>query len=184
MREFEAGEPIGSDSIPPWVEEVREFQRLHSRSLQQRPTNDQPSVTLEIGVIGQAAVGKSALINALISPGEQLLPSGGVGPLTGAPARIVYAARPVLRVCYRGRSWLRDILRRMRGPRGGVSSTELGQLSLACTGDQYMVRDQDWLETAIRYALHPEVAKAPDEPPQLRRRYVGSIRRWSMMQAR
>jgi hypothetical protein len=103
------------------------------------------------------------LINALISPGDQLLPSGGVGPLTGAPARIIYARRPVLRVRYRGRSWLRDVVRRMRAPRPGLSAMELGQLSLACSGDQYLMRDTEWLEAALRFALHPEVATAPDE---------------------
>lgn len=117
---------------------------------------------VELGVIGVVGAGKSSLLNGLLAPGCQLLPSGGVGSLTAVPIRIADAAEPSLRVSYRGRSWLVDVLRSLSAARGVHPST-LGNLSLLCTGDQYAVRDPEWLTIALRHALNPDVGRLPDE---------------------
>jgi GTP-binding protein EngB required for normal cell division len=114
----------------------------------------------EIGVVGLAGVGKSSLLNALIAPRRELLPSGGIGPLTGVPVRLCFASVPTLRVRYLGRAWWLDALTKLGG--SGLSSHELGRLSLACTGNQYAIRDRGWLERAVQYALQPGVVKPPD----------------------
>ena len=52
--------------------------------------------------LGQAAVGKSTLINALIAEGTVVLPAGGVGPLTAQAIEIRYAEKPMFIVQYHG----------------------------------------------------------------------------------
>jgi predicted GTPase len=52
--------------------------------------------------LGQAAVGKSTLINALIAEGTVVLPAGGVGPLTAQAIEIRYSEKPMFTVEYHG----------------------------------------------------------------------------------
>ncbi len=63
-----------------------------------------------VGVIGEAGVGKSTLINALLSERLPLLPQGGVGPLTAAPIELRYAADPYVRVACHGRARVEDLM--------------------------------------------------------------------------
>lgn len=51
-----------------------------------------------MGVIGQSGVGKSTLLNALISERLPLLPQGGIGPLTAVPIEVRHAEIPYLKV--------------------------------------------------------------------------------------
>jgi hypothetical protein len=127
------------------------------------PGEEQIALPLDVGVVGLTGAGKSSLLNALVAPGFELLPSGGVGPLTGTAVRIAHAPVATLRVKYLGRPWVLDALRRLSGASVGVSSSELARLSLACTGDQYKARDRAWLERALRHALYPDVARPPDQ---------------------
>ena len=126
------------------------------------PTNEVPPAAFEVGVLGLTGVGKSSLLNAIVAPGTQLLPAGGVGPLTGIPIRIVASNECELRVRYRARRWLHETMRALRGDQR-LGMNDLGRMSLVCTGDQYRVRDAEWLLDAVRYALHPEVASTPDD---------------------
>jgi predicted GTPase len=50
--------------------------------------------------LGQAAVGKSTLINALIADGSVVLPAGGVGPLTAQAIELRYSEKPMFTVEY------------------------------------------------------------------------------------
>ena len=50
--------------------------------------------------LGQAAVGKSTLINALVAGGNAVLPAGGVGPLTAQAIEVRYSERPMFTVEY------------------------------------------------------------------------------------
>ena len=63
--------------------------------------------------VGPSGVGKSALINALLSERFSILPQGGVGPLTATAARIHACDDPFFAASYHGREyleWLRDTL--------------------------------------------------------------------------
>lgn len=99
----------GVEPCLPWQAAVAEFGRAFDGRPIPRP--DVSVDAFEIGVIGLSGVGKSSLLNALLAPTLELLPSGGIGPLTGVPIRIRHEQMPSLRVTYRGgatRHWQRD----------------------------------------------------------------------------
>jgi hypothetical protein len=50
--------------------------------------------------LGQAGVGKSTLINALVAGGTVVLPAGGVGPLTAQAIELRYSEKPMFTVEY------------------------------------------------------------------------------------
>jgi hypothetical protein len=89
-----------------WGVQLRRWYHAHARGLFARDVEramlaaSHPPAS-EVGVLGVAGVGKSSLLNALIAPGIQLLPAGGVGALTGTEIRIACAREPQLSVRYR-----------------------------------------------------------------------------------
>lgn len=132
----------------------------------------------DIGVVGLSGMGKSTLLNALLTPGVQLLPAGGVSPLTGVAVRIIHGDQISLKVRYQDRSWVLAALRALQSE--GLNDTERGRLSLACTGDQYGYRDADWLLPAIQHTLNPDSRRPPDERPET----IAALRALSIALAR
>ena len=51
-------------------------------------------------LLGSAGIGKSTLINALVADDQQVLPSGGIGPLTAQATSVRYAETPYFRAQY------------------------------------------------------------------------------------
>lgn len=57
---------------------------------------------LAICFLGSAGVGKSTLINSLVDPQLQVVPQGGIGPLTAQATVVRYASEPYLHATYHG----------------------------------------------------------------------------------
>jgi hypothetical protein len=53
-----------------------------------------------VGVVGDANVGKSTLLNALVIGDRVLLPSAGIGSVTAAPTRLLWAKTPEVTIRY------------------------------------------------------------------------------------
>jgi hypothetical protein len=68
--------------------------------LQRHAATDQ--VELAICFLGSSGVGKSTLINSLVDPQLQVVPQGGIGPLTAQATVVRYAPQPYLRATYHG----------------------------------------------------------------------------------
>jgi Dynamin family len=99
---------------------------------------------IRVGVIGEAGVGKSTLINALLSERLPLLPQGGIGPLTATPIEVSYAREPNLRVKCLGSTRIHQMLGAcsgLRAPlglaRGDIHLALRQMAALICTGSQF-----------------------------------------------
>jgi GTP-binding protein EngB required for normal cell division len=57
---------------------------------------------LAICFLGNSGVGKSTLINSVIDPRLQIVPQGGIGPLTAQATVVRYSAAPYLHATYHG----------------------------------------------------------------------------------
>jgi len=50
--------------------------------------------------LGNSGIGKSTLLNALAAGAEQILPAGGIGPLTAQATEVHFSAEPSFKVVY------------------------------------------------------------------------------------
>ena len=82
---------------------VSRLDQLMSRTV----TVDSPAT---ICVIGKSGIGKSTLINALVGGAVQVVPAGGIGPLTAHALVIRHGHRKRLEVKYHGSQKLRQLI--------------------------------------------------------------------------
>ena len=60
----------------------------------------QQSDEVTVCFLGNSGVGKSTLLNALAAGGQQVLPAGGIGPLTAQATEVSYSEKPCFKVTY------------------------------------------------------------------------------------
>lgn len=94
--------------------------------------------------LGNSGVGKSTLLNALAADAAQVLPAGGIGPLTAQATEVHYSEVPMFRVVYhsKGRVWqtafaLEARLQRQRKQaNAGAQGPATSDLAQALTDDE------------------------------------------------
>jgi GTPase Era involved in 16S rRNA processing len=102
------------ESLVSWWQRARPFFQEHAPQIvtqidddAQRLTKlEQASTSFCVCVLGQTAVGKSTLLNAIVAGEATVLPAGGIGPLTALATEVRYSADPYLLVTYRTRKAL------------------------------------------------------------------------------
>ena len=79
--------------------------------------------------LGNSGVGKSTLLNALAADAAQVLPAGGIGPLTAQATEVHYSEVPMFRVVYhpKGRLWQTAFALEARLQRQRKQADALGQ---------------------------------------------------------
>lgn len=60
---------------------------------------DQPE-EVTVCFLGNSGIGKSTLLNAVAADAEQILPSGGIGPLTAQATEVHYSEEHQFKVTY------------------------------------------------------------------------------------
>jgi len=118
-------------------------------------TKDGPCLALPMFVLGVAGVGKSTLLNALLSDWMPLLPQGGVGSFTSAPVRVVFSSEPYLAIQRHPTKAITAILRSLTSdpptPRAVQESRLLVQ------GHQFASGDPAYLAKSLRAAMDGRV---------------------------
>jgi hypothetical protein len=127
-----------------------------------------------VGTLGEAGVGKSTLLNALLADGFPILPQGGVGPLTGTHVHVRYAQHPYLRTTYWARRRLEHLAAALRSP--GEShrhqmqqrNAALQQAKILATGNQFAAVGEQDLWQFLTACLDPGLTQALDTPARER----------------
>jgi len=85
-------------------EKLAALQSDHDRLVRIMSRSDEVTVCF----LGNSGVGKSTLLNALAADDAQVLPAGGIGPLTAQATEVHYSDVPMFRVVYhpKKRLWL------------------------------------------------------------------------------
>lgn len=93
-------EKEAADRVPTFDAELARIERL--RQLSGEP--------LTVCVLGNAGVGKSTLLNALVGQADTVLPQGGCGPLTAQAIELVHATERYFQVEYLSPKKLNNLL--------------------------------------------------------------------------
>lgn len=102
-------------------------------------------------VVGNAGIGKSTLLNALLNDRMPILPHGGCGPYTARAARIRYASDPYFAITYRQRSAVEDLVACL-SRRGTNWRNAERDARLLVLGDQFGHADPSYLAACLRDA--------------------------------
>lgn len=106
---------LKSDEVMNWFDkQVRPFLLSHAPEKLASLQNDYDRLLrimsrpddVTVCFLGNSGVGKSTLLNALAADDAQVLPAGGIGPLTAQATEVHYSEVPMFRVVYHPKSRL------------------------------------------------------------------------------
>lgn len=122
--------------------------------------------------LGNSGIGKSTLLNALAAGAEQVLPAGGIGPLTAQATEVRHSPTPLFRVTYHQRKHLWKVAfalerrheNELRLAQQQAKSTEHSVSNGADPGDLGTLLDDTDREDAAGSAEVREPDADPDAP--------------------
>lgn len=162
-----------------WYQDVRpELRQLlgdRVDALEQREgwlqADGRATPALHVCVVGQAAVGKSTLINCLVSDQLSILPSGGVGPHTASAIVVRYATDPHAEIRFVNLDRVHELRRALtkREP----TTDDLAAARILVEGNQFGTLAPAELAVRIERLLDPS------EPPTA----AHELRVWSALAA-
>jgi GTPase SAR1 family protein len=102
------------DALLKWWPRARPFFAEHAQSIVSQIDDEalrlqkliNADASFCVCVLGQSAVGKSTLLNAIVAKDETILPAGGIGPLTALATEVRYSREPYFQVRYRDKRHL------------------------------------------------------------------------------
>lgn len=140
------------------------FSMLQKNSDSLRSLLDKPK-EFEVCFLGDSAIGKSTLINALVAGDRMVLPAGGVGALTALATEVKYSENPFFSVHYHDIEKLRGIrlslekpLATQRKSKDSIENNQnIKQAQLLITGHQSNERTLEYLVDGIRCILGEKI---------------------------
>ncbi len=129
--------------------------------------------TVTVCLLGNSGIGKSTLLNALAAGADQVLPAGGIGPLTAQATEVHYSSSPTFKVVYHPRKNLWKVAftleQRLEGQLREAKKAEGKAIKNAANSGsedlESQLDDEDRIEALAMAQHNIDAEDAPPEDP-------------------